>query len=315
MSALFQRVHDEPAGNRLSMLGVMTSDGELLDRFIKEPNSAAFRSLVVRHGPVVLHVCRGVLQDAHEAEDAFQATFMVLVRKARSIQDPESLGGWLRGVAYRTALRARCRAARRQAIERTRAEMSRAENIPEEFSPELRHMIRAELERLPETYRDPVTLCYLEGMTHQDAARRLGWPVGTVKVRLVRGRRLLRERLDRRGVGFGSALLLWLLDPSKAPAIPGPLVDSTVRAMMLVARGRRAALELKFAGALEMAEATLGLDIGTKARWLLTALVVTGILVGLSGPVVLALEGPPVNGIDPTTLPANLTDILNVDCE
>ena len=117
--------------------------------------------------------------------------------------------------------------------------MSHTEDIPEELSPELRQMIRAELERLPDTYREPVTLCYLQGMTHQEAARQLGWPVGTVKVRLVRGRRLLRERLDRRGVSFGASLLLWLLNPKVAPAVPEALLESTVRAMTLTARGRQ----------------------------------------------------------------------------
>ena len=102
------------------MRGIATTDSQLLDCFVKERDSAAFRNLVVRHGPAVLQVCRGMLQDPHEADDAFQATFLVLIRKAPSIQDPELLGGWLRGVAYRTAVRARCRAARRRVIERTR---------------------------------------------------------------------------------------------------------------------------------------------------------------------------------------------------
>ncbi len=297
------------------MPAVMANDSQLLARFVREQDSMAFRSLVVRHGPLVLQVCRGVLHDAHEAEDAFQATFMVLVRKARSIQDPESLGGWLRGVAYRTALRARCRAARRVAVERTRATLAHIEDIPDELSPELRQMIRAELERLPDTYRAPVTLCYLEGMTHQEAARQLGWPVGTVKVRLVRGRRLLRERLDRRGVSFGASLLLWLLNPSKARAVSEALLESTVRAMTLTARGRRAALASKFPGPLEMADLALGSGILFKVRWLLAALIVTGLLVGLSGQAVQAFHAPLQPEFDRAALPANLTDILNVDCE
>ncbi len=110
---------------------------------------------MTRHGPAVLQVCRAVLQDPHEADDAFQATFLVLVRKAPSIQNPESLGGWLRGVAYRTATRARCRAARRRVIERNCAELPRSECVPDELTPELRDLVRQELDRLPDTYRLP----------------------------------------------------------------------------------------------------------------------------------------------------------------
>ena len=171
------------------MRRTVASNSELLDCFVRERDSAAFRNLVLRHGPAVLQVCRGVLQDPHEAEDAFQATFLVLVRKAPSIQDPEALGGWLRGVAYRMAVRLRFGAARRRVIERTMADMSSGEHSVPEMAPELRQTIREELDRLPESYRQPLTLCYLEGLTHQEAANRLGWPVGTVKARLVRGRR------------------------------------------------------------------------------------------------------------------------------
>jgi RNA polymerase sigma factor (sigma-70 family) len=197
------------------MRGTTASDRELLDCFVKDRDSAAFRNLVGRHGPAVLQVCRGVLQDPHEAEDAFQATFLVLLRKAPSIQVPASLGGWLRGVAYRTAVRARCHAARRRVIERTRADVSPTAQFHEELAPEVRQMIRDELDRLPDSYRQPVTLCYMEGLTHREAASRLGWPVGTVKVRLVRGRRLLRERLDRRGASLGGVLLSGCSTPAR----------------------------------------------------------------------------------------------------
>jgi RNA polymerase sigma factor (sigma-70 family) len=297
-------------------VAIATSDRQLLEQFLKAPDSGAFRSLVVRHGPTVLQMCRRVLQDAHEAEDAFQATFMVLVRKARSIEDPDSLGGWLRGVAYRTALRARCRSARRHAIERSRAEMAHFEHTPDDLSHDLRNVIRAELERLPDSYREPVTLCYLEGMTHQEAARKLGWPVGTVKVRLVRGRRLLRERLDRRGVCLGSGLLFLLLDSAKAhAAVPAPLVQSTTRAMTLAAKGRRAALPSEFAAALDLADATLRPARLLRFKWAVVAVVGTAVVLGLSGPAVRAFRAPLSNGIDRASLPANLTDILNVYCE
>jgi RNA polymerase sigma factor (sigma-70 family) len=296
------------------MPGTAATDRHLLDCFVRERDSAAFRSLVVRHGPAVLQVCRGVLQDPHEADDAFQATFLVLVRKAPSIQDPELLGGWLRGVAYRTAVRARCHAARRRVIERTRADMSPTEHFHDELTPELRQTIREELDRLPDSYRQAITLCYMEGLTHQEAASRLGWPVGTVKVRLVRGRRLLRERLDRRGATVGSALILCLLNPSRAAAVPQPLLESTVQAMTLGAAGRRAALESKFAGALRMADAALGVGIALKVHWGWPVVVLAVIMLGLTGSAALAFHGKPAPDIDPTTLPANLTDVLNVDC-
>jgi RNA polymerase sigma factor (sigma-70 family) len=296
------------------MQGTAATDSHLLDCFVKERDSAAFRNLVVRHGPAVLQVCRGVLQDAHAADDAFQATFLVLVRKAPSIKDPELLGGWLRGVAYRTAVRARCHAARRRVIERTRADMSPTAHFHDELAPELRQMIREELDRLPDSYRQALTLCYMEGLTHQEAASRLGWPVGTVKVRLLRGRRLLRERLDRRGASLGSALLLLLLNPDRAPAVPQPLQESTVRVMNLGAAGRRAALESKFAGALRLADAALGVGIALKLHWAWPVVVLAMIMLGLTGSAALAFHGKPVVDVDPTTLPANLTDILNVDC-
>ena len=152
-------------------------------------------------------------------------------------------------------------------------------------------------------------------MTHQEAAQQLGWPLGTVKVRLVRGRRLLRERLDRRGVGLGAALLFLLLDPSKARAVPSPLVDSTARAATLALEGRRGALDAEFAAAHALADALLLPSTAFRFKWVLAAMVAVAITLGLSGPAVRAFQAPLSNGIDPATLPANLTDILKVDCE
>jgi len=199
-------------------------------------------------------------------------------------------------------------------IERTLADRSPGAHFRDDRAQELRQLIREELDRLPDSYRQPLTLCYLEGLTHEEAASRLGWPVGTVKARLVRGRRLMRERLDRRGAGLGAGLLLWLLNPSRASAVPEPLLESTVRVMTLGAGGRRAALESKFAGARKMAEATLGVAIGLKAHWLWPVLALTAILLGITGSTALAFHGRLVPDVDPMTLPSNLTDVLNVDC-
>jgi RNA polymerase sigma factor (sigma-70 family) len=296
------------------MLTVSATDGQLLDNFVRDHDPGAFRSLVTRHGPEVLRVCRAVLQDAHEADDAFQATFLVLVRKAPSIQNPELLGGWLRGVAYRTATRARCRAARRRAIERTCAARPRNEYVPDELTPELRELVREELDRLPDNYRLPVTLCYLQGLTHQEAAQRLGWPVGTVKVRLVRARGLLRERLDRRGVGLSVSLLLLWLQVSEVSAASEPLRESATGAKKLAVAGRRISPKVHVRRAMETTKAALGIGVSLKIQWLRVVIALAGLFLGLTGPAVLTFHGPPIQEIDPASLPGNLTDVLSVEC-
>jgi RNA polymerase sigma factor (sigma-70 family) len=296
------------------MLTGSATDSQLLDNFVRHHDPGAFRSLVTRHGPGVLRVCRAVLQDAHEADDAFQATFLVLVRKAPSIQNPESLGGWLRGVAYRTATRARCRAARRRAMERTSAELPRNKCVHDALTPELRDLVREELDRLPDNYRLPVTLCYLQGLTHQEAAQQLGWPVGTVKVRLVRARGLLRQRFDRRGVGLSVSLLLLWLPVSEASAAYEPLRESAVGAKKLAGAGRRISPRARFGRAMEAAKAALGIGVRLKIQWLWVVIALAGLFLGLTGPAVLAFHGQPVQEIDPASLPGNLTDVLSVEC-
>jgi RNA polymerase sigma factor (sigma-70 family) len=184
------------------------SDGDLLEQFFHGEELAAedaFGALVERHGPMVLGICRHVLGQAHDAEDAFQATFLALARRGDAISDPRSLSGWLREVAYRIALRTRVRAIRTRAIERQAMEMALGRDEPdgpEEIVSlsELRPVLREEVARLPEKYRVPVILSYLEGWTNQEVAELLHWPVGTVKGRLMRARLMLRSRLSRRGV-------------------------------------------------------------------------------------------------------------------
>jgi hypothetical protein len=192
--------------------------------------------------------------------------------------------------------------------------MARSDEFPEEIAPDLRQMIRDELDRLPDAYRQAVQLCYLDGLTHQEAARRLGWPLGTVKIRLVRGRRLLRERLDRRGAGLGASLILWLMNPSKAEAVPQALAESTVQAMRLAAAGRSSALAATFPRASEIAEATLAVGVALKMHWLWAVLVVVALSLGLSGTNLLAFHRPMVPDVDPTSLPPNLTNVLTIDC-
>ena len=187
------------------------TDGQLLERFATragEGAGLAFAALVERHGPLVLRVCRSVLRDEHAAHDAFQATFLVLVDKGRSLWVRDSLAPWLHAVAYRVALCARGTAARRRRHEHAKglADRGRTEEAPE--SRELGSVLHEEIEALPERYRVPIVLCDLEGRSHDEAARHLGWPVGTVKSRQARGRDRLRDRLTRRGVapsiGLGS---------------------------------------------------------------------------------------------------------------
>ena len=184
-------------------------DGQLLERFATDRGEGAelaFAVLVERHGPMVLRVCHSVLSDWHDTEDAFQATFLVLVRKARRLWVRDSVGPWLHQVAVRTASAARIAAARRRRCDRRTAVAAIEE--PCETGDELMAMIHEEIERLPERFRLPLVLCDLEECSHQQAARHLGWPIGTVKSRLARGRARLRDRLSRRGLAPNAGLMV-----------------------------------------------------------------------------------------------------------
>jgi RNA polymerase sigma factor (sigma-70 family) len=218
------------------------TDEQLLERFAICQDESAFEALVQRHGPMVLGVCRRLLADANDVEDAFQATFLVLVSKAVSIRTRTLLANWLYRVAYRVALRARANAARRRARETRGIEMATAEPDAGGMEPEMRPILYEELNRLPDKYRVPIVLCYLQGKTNEEAARQLAWPVGTVKGRLTRARELLRSRLTRRGLVLSTGALTVLLGPSAtSAAVPIALVKSTVQAAMLVAAGQAAA--------------------------------------------------------------------------
>src|SRR5215470_5427658 len=183
------------------------ADAQLLARFLASRDDFAFAALVRRHGPTVLGVCRRVLRHAQDAEDAFQATFLVLARKARSIARRGALGSWLYGVAYRVALKARDDAARRRRHERRAASRTEGQAACAEAGDAAGPVLDEEVNRLPDKYRQPVVLCYFEGKTYQEAARLLGWPAGTAAVRLARARELLRNRLTVRGVALSSAAL------------------------------------------------------------------------------------------------------------
>ncbi|HEY7327006.1 MAG TPA: sigma-70 family RNA polymerase sigma factor [Gemmataceae bacterium] len=210
------------------------SDGHLLERFCVRREESAFAALVRRHGAMVFGLCRRVLHHEHDAEDVFQATFLVLARKAASLRPHRSLGGWLHEVAYHLALRARERTARRQRIENeVRSMTPREEPALDVCRRELRSLLDEELRQLPAKYREPLILCYLEGKTNEQAAHQLGWPIGSMSRRLERGRELLRQRLLRRGVALPAGVLAAVLVEEAASAAVPPLLASSVVRMAL----------------------------------------------------------------------------------
>jgi RNA polymerase sigma factor (sigma-70 family) len=218
-----------------------SADGALLERFALRRDEAAFEALLQRHAPLVLGVCRRVLRDEQDAEDAFQATFLVLVKKAGSLDRQGSLAPWLYTVAYHAALRAREQAARRRREERQVLRMPAAPPDDDLLWRDLRPVLDEELARLGEKYRAPVVLCYLQGKTHDEAARELGWPLGTVAGRLARARALLRRRLVRRGLALSAVALSAGLAAKASAAVPAGLAGGTLQAAVLLAAGRHVA--------------------------------------------------------------------------
>ena len=215
------------------------TDLQLLERFVaKRAESteselaaeAAFAALMDRHGAMVWGVCRRVLHESHEAEDAFQATFLLLVRKAGMVRVHGSLGRWLYGVAHRVALRARAEAERRGSYPVRVPERSSEDPAIEVELRDLGDVLNEEVDRLPAKYRCPIELCYFQGLTYDQAARQLNWPVATVKSRLTRGRLRLRDRLSRRGFASVETGMAAAVSVESRLAIPRTLVRSTIRA-------------------------------------------------------------------------------------
>jgi RNA polymerase sigma factor (sigma-70 family) len=232
---LIRLVHRDPRGDG-------SADQDLLRRFVDERDEATFETLLRRHGAMVLDVCRGVLGNEADVEDAFQATFLVLTRRAESIRKGASLACWLHGVAYRTALRARADYNRRRRHE-ARTSRRCTTTDPDELTwREIRRVVHEELDRLPERHRAPLVLCYLQGKTQDEAAAELGLPKGTLKGHLERGRSRLRARLVRRGLGPGVVLALaaWPA-ATKAASLSDALVSATVKSATAFAAGKAAA--------------------------------------------------------------------------
>ncbi|HMC11316.1 MAG TPA: sigma-70 family RNA polymerase sigma factor [Pirellulaceae bacterium] len=212
-------------------------DDQLLSRFFQEREDAAFGVLVERYGSLVYGVCRRILFDPNDAEDAFQATFLVLVRKGGTLRDPGRLASWLYGVAYRTARKLRAKAALRTKSERQASEMPTKSDVSDMTYEELQSILDEEINQLPEKYALPLVLCYLEGKTNAQAAAQLGWPEGSISRRLSRARELLRSRLAKRGLAMSVALIAAVFARPAAAAVPGGLLAATTRAATLAAQG------------------------------------------------------------------------------
>jgi RNA polymerase sigma factor (sigma-70 family) len=263
------------------------TDAELLKRFVAHHEEAAFTALVRRYGPMVFAVCLRIVRDAHTAEDAFQATFLVLARKAASLRQPELLGPWLYGVASRTARKAKIETARRYSHERQAVRVQEVEPDDECEREELRVVLDEEIQRLPERYRVPVVLCYLQGQTNAQAADRLGCSRGTVATLLARAREKLRRRLAQRGIGLSiGAALAALAESVNAGVVSIALEQSIGKAAVLLAAGQTQAAGALAAQAVVLAKAVCKGMLMEKLKitaviLMLTALVGTGTGIGV----------------------------------
>ena len=212
------------------------TDGQLLGSFIDQEDEAAFEAIVRRHGPMVFGVCRRVVRNHHDAEDAFQATFLVLARKASSVRPRERVANWLHGVALRTAMKAKAMTAKRRGREKQVTDMPESEAAQQGPWLDLQPLLDQELNGLPENYRLPILLCDLEGKTIKETAQQLGWPQGTLAGRLARGRKLLAKRLTSRGVALSAGSLAAFVSQQAASAdVPTSLISFTVKAAPMIA--------------------------------------------------------------------------------
>jgi RNA polymerase sigma-70 factor (ECF subfamily) len=253
------------------------SDGQLLERYLAAADEAAFEALVSRHGPLVRGVCTRILGHGPDADDAFQATFLVFVRKARSLRSPDALGPWLYGVAYRTALKARATALQRQKRQRPLPDLPGPSSPDCIVSGDLVSILDGLIHRLPHRYRRPFVLCYLEGKTNKEAAEILGCPQGTIFSRLAWARGQLQKQLRRHGLAPASAAVAAWLVPSTAPAaLPNTVVVSTAQAATAFAAGRAAVSGCCSPHAAALAEGVLRTMFLTKLKIALVAVATIG---------------------------------------
>jgi RNA polymerase sigma factor (sigma-70 family) len=258
------------------------ADGVLLDRFLADRDEDAFATLLQRHGPLVWSVCRRVLGDGPDAEDAFQAAFLVLVRRARTLDRTQPLGPWLFGVAQKIAVRAKSDAARRHTREQQGFNMALLDHATEQTWNDLRPVLDEELAKLPEKYRAPLVLCDLQGKTHEQAALELGWPVGSMSRRLSRGRELLRKRLVKRGLKLSAGVLAATLTRATASAaVPPTLAMTTTQAALMTAAGQAAGVASVHA--LQLAEGVTHMVWLTKTKIAVAAAVVMAMTLAAGG--------------------------------
>jgi RNA polymerase sigma factor (sigma-70 family) len=216
------------------------TDDDLLRRWLASRDEAAFEALLWRHAGAVFGVCYRVLGDAHEAEDATQAAFLALARRANSIGRRQAVASWLFTVAYRAALRARTLRSRSTALDSQILDALPARFVDDPTWRDLRPALDEEINRLPERYRAPFVLCHVEGRSNEEAARELGCPVGTVHSRLARARKRLRGQLTKRGITLAPVAAATVL-AGEASAVPGVLIRDSVRAALLTAAGKSVA--------------------------------------------------------------------------
>jgi RNA polymerase sigma factor (sigma-70 family) len=286
-----------------SVSAAALTDGQLLERFLAHRDETAVEMLVRRYGPLVFGVCRRVLHNAHTAEDVFQATFLVLIRKAPSLDRGKPLGSWLYTVAYRLALRARANEFRRQRCE-GQAAQTRPPTDGRATSPsDLVVALEEELHRLPERHRAPLVLCYLDGKTNDQAAQILGCPRGSMAARLALARERLRECLARRGfVAPAAGIAAALATGAVQAAVPLPLLDNTVRAALWFVREHACAPVVVSARAVALARGTFRAMVPNKLK-VAGALLLAAALLGTGATMLLkaaSQAGPPAQaGISP----------------
>jgi RNA polymerase sigma factor (sigma-70 family) len=277
------------------------SDWQLLQQFVDGHDALPFEVLVSRHGPMVLGICRRMLRNSPDVDDAFQATFLVLLKRAGSLGPGDVIAGWLHGVAVRVAQQARTAAGRRARRERNGITLDLARHEPAGLDATVRHVLDQEIGRLPAKYRDPIVLCYLQGKTHEEAARQLRWPLGSVKGRLARGRSLLQSRLARRGVTCGTALAALAAGSSSRASVPASLHTAACQAAIRVSAGGLIAHGVPGSIA-QLTQGVLSAMIKQKLKLIILACALSGVF--LTGAGVLARQSGPSNGpraVEPPT--------------